>query len=100
MSMTERGHRYLLSCKNNLSKYVIGITLIDQTVNEVATQLVEKIISMFGISTMIVTDQGSNFMSELFTRICKLFQIDKINTVAYHSESNGAFERAHQTLIT
>ena len=62
-----------------------------------ATQLVERIISIFGIPSIIVTDQGSNIMSNLFTRIYKLFQIEKTHTMAYHPESNGSLENTQNT---
>jgi hypothetical protein len=53
---------------------------------------------IYGIPTEIVTDHGSNVMSDIFKRICKLFKIDKICTTACHSVSNGALERTHKTL--
>jgi transposase InsO family protein len=59
---------------------------------------VKNIILIYGIPTEIVTDQGSNFMSDVFKRICKLFKIEKIHTTAYRLESNGALERTHKTL--
>lgn len=31
-------------------------------------------------------------------RMCKLLQIEKIQTSAYHPQSNGALERSHRTL--
>jgi len=37
-------------------------------------------------------------MSEIFKNICKLLKINKIQTTAYHPESNGALERSHRTL--
>ena len=100
MPVTEGGNKYILLCQDNLSKYVIAVPLQDQTADQVVTQFVERIISVFGIPSMIMTDQGSNFMSDLFSRICKLFKIEKINTTAYHPESNGALERTHKTLVT
>jgi Integrase core domain. len=78
---------------------MIAVPIKDQTANEVAKQLVEKIITIFGIPNMIVTDQGSNFMSDVFKRIFKLFKIFKISTTAYHPESNGALERSHKSLL-
>jgi hypothetical protein len=42
---------------------------------------------------MILTDQGSNFMSEVFTKVCKLLKIKKIKCTAYHPQSNGALKR-------
>ena len=100
LPIIEEGYKYLLTCQDNLSKYIIAVPLKDQTVNQAITQLVERIICIFGIPSMIVTDQGSNFMSDLFVRICKLFRIEKIHTTTYHPESNGSLERTHKTLVT
>lgn len=38
-------------------------------------------------------------MSKLFSNISKSFKIKKINSTAYHPETNGALERSHSTLI-
>lgn len=37
-------------------------------------------------------------MSYEFGKICKMFGIQKVSTSAYHSQSNGALERAHRKL--
>jgi len=34
----------------------------------------------------------------MFKNICKLLHINKIQTTAYHPESNGALKRSHRTL--
>jgi hypothetical protein len=98
LSMTETGMKYILTCQDNLSKYFIAVPLQNQTADEVTNAFVKNIILIYGIPTEIVTDQGSNFMSDVFKRICKLFKIEKVCTTAYHSESNGALERTHKTL--
>lgn len=100
LPVTEDNFRYILTCQDNLSKYVIAIPIKNQTVEEVTDAFVNKVILIYGIPNTIVTDQGSNFMSDVFKRICKLFKIEKINTAAYHPESNGALERTHKTLVT
>lgn len=43
-----------------------------------------------GIPEKVLTDQGTNFTSELFKNTCKLLKIEKIQTTAYHPESNAA----------
>ena len=48
---------------------------------------------------MILTDQGSNFLSEVFSNVCKLLKIKKIITSAYCPQSNGALERIHRVLV-
>jgi hypothetical protein len=98
LPMTESNMRYILTCQDNLSKYFMAIPLKSQTAEEVTSAFVKNIVLIYGIPTEIVTDQGSNFMSDVFKRICKLFKIEKICTTAYHPESNGALERTHKTL--
>ena len=43
----DQDNKYLLTCQDNLSKYLIAVPIKDQTANEVAKQLVEKIITNF-----------------------------------------------------
>jgi transposase InsO family protein len=54
---------------------------------------------MYGIPEVILTDQGANFLSELFASVCKLLEIKKIQTTAFHPESNGSLERGHKVLV-
>lgn len=51
-----------------------------------------------GIPQKVLTDQGTNFLSNVFKNVCKLLKVDKIQTTAYHPESDGALERPHRTL--
>lgn len=64
----------------------------------VANAFVKGIVCKFGVPESILTDQGTNFMSDVFTQTCKLLRINKINCTAYHPESNGQLERNHRTL--
>jgi len=34
--MTEKGYKYILTCQDNLSKYLLAIPMITQTAGEVA----------------------------------------------------------------
>jgi transposase InsO family protein len=99
LTQTENSMRYVLTCHDNLSKYLIAIPLKNQTAESVTEAFVKNVILIYGIPNEIVTDQGTNFMGDVFKRICKLFKIEKISTTAYHPESNGALERTHKTLV-
>jgi transposase InsO family protein len=96
LPVTESGMKYILTCQDNLSKYFIAAPLQNQKTEEIANTFVKHIILVYGIPNEIVTDQGANFMSDVFKRISKLFKIEKICTTAYHPESNGALERTHK----
>lgn len=99
LPLTEDGNRYLLTCQDNLTKYLIAVPLENQEASTVAEAFVTKICLTHGIPQIILTDQGTNFMSKVFKHICKLFKIQKITTSAYHPESNGSLERSHKTLV-
>jgi hypothetical protein len=79
---TERNMKYILSCQDNLSKYFIAVPIENQTADKVTEAFVRNVILVYGIPNEIVTDQGSNFMCDVFKRVCKLFKIEKINTTA------------------
>jgi len=52
----------------------------------------------FGAPGQILTDQGSNFLSDFFKNICRLLRIKKVQTTAFRPESNGSLERSHRVL--
>jgi hypothetical protein len=99
LNLTLDGNRYVLTFQDELSKYTLAIPIEHQDAATIARVFVEEVILKFGIPQMILTDQGSNFMSEVFTNVCKLLKIKKIKCTAYHPESNGALERTHRVLV-
>jgi hypothetical protein len=99
LNMTEDGYKYILTCQDNLSKYLIAAPMLTQTAEEVSLTFLRHVVLLYGIPQSIVTDQGTQFMSDVFTRLCKLLKINKLNTSAYRPESNGALERTHKTMV-
>ncbi len=59
-----------------------------------------KFCTTFGLPKVIQTDQGSNITSKKFTQILTEMGVSHRMSSAYHSESQGALERYHQTLRT
>ena len=67
----------------------------------VAEYVAEELIGIFtrvGIPWEILTDQGSNFMSNLLSELYRLMQIKPIRTSPYHPETDGLVERFNGTL--
>lgn len=91
-------NRYILTIQDDLTKFSLAIALPNQETNTIARAFVENFVCNYGTPDIILTDQGSNFVSELMKRVCKILKIDKIQTSAYHPQSNGALERSHRTL--
>jgi len=98
LTVTTNGNKYVLTFQDSLTKFSKAIPLANQEAATVAKKFATQIVLEYGMPEKILTDQGTNFTSEMFKNTCKLFKIEKIQTTAYHPESNGALERSHRTL--
>jgi len=98
MTETMAGNKYILTCQDDLSKFLVAIPIPQQDAETVAMEFVLNIVLKFGAPEQNLTDQGSNVLSDLFKITCKLLRIKKIQTTAFHPESNGSLERSHRVL--
>jgi len=46
----------------------------------------------------ILTDNGPEFVSEIFTEICKILKINKMMSSTCHPQTNGGLERAYRVI--
>ena len=97
LTPTLQDNKYLLTFQDGLSKFTIGVPLKQQDAMTLARAFVEEIILKFGIPQVLLTDQGSNFLSELFSNVCKLLRVKRVKTSAYRPQTNGALERTHSS---
>jgi len=88
MTETMSGNMYILTCQDDLSKFLVAILIPQQDAETVAREFLLIIVLKFGAPAQILTDQGSNFLSDLFKSTCKLLRIKKTQTTAFHLESN------------
>jgi transposase InsO family protein len=95
---TIKGNKYILTFQDDLSKFVNAIPIPQQDAETVARALVLNIILKIRTPKQILTDQGTNFLSDLFKNVCKLLRIKKLQTTAFRPEFNGALERSHGVL--
>ncbi|CAK1593922.1 unnamed protein product [Parnassius mnemosyne] len=91
-------NKYLLTIQCELSKFIEAYPLKNKETVTIARTFVNNFILRFGVPKIIATDRGSEFISSTMTEICKLLQIEKINSTAYHHESIGALENSHKHL--
>ena len=98
LPLTESGNKYILTLQDDLTKFSQAYPIPNQETTTIANELSSKFICTFGIPKVILTDQGTNFTSDLFKDVAKLFKIKKVQSSAYHAQTNGSLERSHQTL--
>lgn len=91
-------NKYILTLQCDLSKFVECYPLKNKEAVTVAQAFVENFILRFGIPDEIVSDQGTEFLASTLTQTCKLLQIKKLNSTAYHHQTIGALENSHKTL--
>jgi transposase InsO family protein len=82
---------------DQFTKYAELIPVPDQTAAICAKISVTTIIARHGTPKFVVSDRGSQFLSELFTETCKLLKAGRICTSGYHPQSNMV-ETLHRTL--
>jgi hypothetical protein len=70
----------------------------EATAEVAARAIIERIISWTGAPGWIVSDQGKAFTGDIIKELCRIFGMKKIQTTAYHPQSNGATERVHRDL--
>jgi transposase InsO family protein len=76
-----------------LTKWPEVFPVRDQTAPTIAKLLVEKIICCHGVPNRLLSDIGANFLSNLLKEGYSLMGIKKLNTTAYHPQTDGLVER-------
>lgn len=98
MNETERYNRYILVVQDYFTKWVEAYPLPDEQAVTVAEVLVAQWVCRFGAPQVLHSDQGSNFQSEVFQRMCQLLGVEKTNTTPFRPQSDGQVERFNATL--
>ena len=82
-----------------LTGYTFCIPLKTKTANEVVRAYIDNIYTKFGGSNKILSDNGTEFKNELFTKVADELGVEfKIYTPPYHPQSNGRIEGFHNFL--
>lgn len=95
---TARGNKHILVIMDHFTKWCEAVPTKDQKASTVAPILINKIFSRFGPPTVLHSDQGANFESNLMHEICDVMGITKTRTTAYHPSGDGQVERQNRTL--
>ncbi|GBO27474.1 Transposon Ty3-I Gag-Pol polyprotein [Araneus ventricosus] len=95
---TSEGKTYCLTCIDRFTCWIELIPLANVTAETVAREFYDHWISRFGMPYRVITDQGSQFRSELFKNIGVICGFKVCTTTAFHPQCNGKIERIHRTL--
>ena len=90
LPQTYDGNQYVVVFLDYLTKWVEAFPIQDQKAETVARLLVEEVVCRYGAPERLLSDRGSNFMSELIAEVCRLLDIKKVNMSAI--EVSAVFE--------
>lgn len=97
LERTEKGNRYILTVVDYATRYPEAVPLKNTTAETIADELI-RIFARLGIPDKILTDQGTNFMSDLMRQLTTLLRIKPMRTTPYHPQTDGLTERFNGTL--
>lgn len=94
---TRRGNEYILVISDYATRYPEAIPLRRFTALTVAEELI-TVFARFGIPSEVLTDQGTNFTSQLLGELYRLIGVRCLRTTPYHPQTDGLVERFNRTL--
>ena len=94
-----KGNRFILTLVDYATRYSDAVAIRNIDTETIAEELV-NIFSRVGLPDEILTDQGSNFTSQLMKDVCECLSIRKLRTTPYHPMCNGLVERFNGVLKT
>ena len=88
----------VLVVEDHFTRYIQAYVTKNHTTRTTARVLYNEYFSVFGFPHRLMSDQAPEFSGKVIATMCDLLGVSKVRTSPYHPQSNGAVERAHQTL--
>ena len=100
LKTSDRGNKHLVTVTDVCTRYVITWATPDLKVKTLAKQFYDNVIMVHGCCKVLMSDNGSSFVSELFHELCNLMHISQRFSSAYRAQTQGQVERAHRSIIS
>ena len=91
------GCRYVLVLCDYATRYPEAVALKSIDAETIAEELI-KVFARVGIPKELLTDQGTNFTSQLLAEVYRLLHVKALRTTPYHPQTDGLVERFNKTL--
>ncbi|CAM4965247.1 unnamed protein product [Rotaria socialis] len=94
---TPRQKRYLVVIVDYFTRWVEMFALRRTSATDISNIVINEVICRYGIPTYILSDNGPQFVSQLFKDVCDSLGIKRKFTANYHPQTNMT-ERVNRTL--
>ena len=95
LPMTKSGNRYIVSIIDKFSRFCLLVPVKNIKTTTII-KAYERWISLFGPPHSVLSDNGSQFVSEMFKKYNESLDIKQKFSSPYYPESNGQVERLHR----
>jgi hypothetical protein len=95
--VTPRHNKYVLVMIEYFLKWIELVALPNKFSEGAAYSFLDRVLSCFGASIEVLTDQGREFLGE-FQTLCEQAMIDHRTTLKDHSKADGLAKRMVQTV--
>ena len=93
-----QGYKFLLTTIDRTTRLFSALPVRDTSAKACAQAFLLHHVALYGIPSACTSDQGSNFVSELFQEMQKDLGIEIKHSPIYWPQANGLIERNHQSL--
>ncbi|KAH9274024.1 hypothetical protein BASA83_003665 [Batrachochytrium salamandrivorans] len=97
MAETKSGNRYLITCIDYATRWVLAKPVKEMTESAVAAFLYDLMMT-YGAPFEIISDRGKSFLAEGIDLFERENKIRHLATTPYHPQTNGMVERMHAML--
>lgn len=95
---THSGNKYIIVFSDYLTRWPEAFAVSTIDAPTIARLLVDEIVCRHGAPRTLLSDRGANFLSKLVREVCSLINSKKVNTSAYHPQTNGLVEKFNAVL--
>ena len=94
---TVRNKRFLLVIVDYFTRWIEVFALSSTTSSAISEVLIDQVFARYGFPKYILSDNGPQFVSNLFRNFCETLKIEQKFTANYHPQTNMT-ERVNRTL--
>ena len=95
MPLSSSGNKYIIVFMDYLSgwRHLLRPTSMSETIARLLAENID------GVPEELLSDRGSNFLSDLILELCCVLGMKKINTSGYHPQTDGLIEKFNSTIL-
>ena len=97
---SSKGYQHIITMMDVFSRYLFAYPTQDMTAKTVARCIIDVMTRHCYLPTVILTDKGSHFRSEVVNQIAQTLDIRISHASTKHAQTIGILERTHASLKT